>query len=256
MEKKELLDGSKTSFDWQKSPTTLCILPVGSFEQHSRHLPLTSDSIGAQYFGEFVARELGAALLPLLPYGTSNENRGFRGTVSLRPETLMQTVRDIAAEVETQGFTVMIVLNGHGGNFSLGPAIRDINRRDGKLKILLVNYFDFPDAELFDVFKQGKFDIHSGEPETSFLMSLVPELVKPGGVDMHSAYNWKQSDLNTFAMGYFVPDGACGYPSLASREKGDKCILSIKRQIIPYIRERLGWLEQNRTYTGKEWTER
>ena len=174
---KKLLDGTCTSPAWAQAAPKVCVFPVGAFEQHSRHLPLASDDIGAQYFGEFVARELGAALLPTLNYGTSLEQTGFKGTVTLRPETLMQDVRDVAAEVEEQGFAVMIILNGHGGNHVLAPVARDINRRNGKLKILVVNHYEFADWQVLDGPKQGKTDLHSGEFETSLLLAIVPELV-------------------------------------------------------------------------------
>ena len=142
-----LLDGTRTSPEWRKARPKLCVLPVGSFEQHSTHLPLATDNIQVEYFARFIARELGAALLPTLPYGTSLEHSGFPGTFTLRPETLMQIVRDIADAVERQGFTTMILLNGHGGNFALVPVVRDINRSDRKLKILLMTWYDFKDEE-------------------------------------------------------------------------------------------------------------
>ena len=120
-----ILDGSKTSFEWQRRRPRLCVLPVGAFEQHSRHLPLQTDNFKVEYFARFIAGELNAALLPTLNYGTSLEQSGFTGTISLRSETLMHVIRDIAAEVEAQGFTEMILLNGHGGNFALAPAVRE-----------------------------------------------------------------------------------------------------------------------------------
>ena len=248
---KKLLDGTCTSPAWAQAAPKVCVFPVGAFEQHSRHLPLASDDIGAQYFGEFVARELGAALLPTLNYGTSLEQTGFKGTVTLRPETLMQVVRDVAAEVEEQGFAVMIILNGHGGNHVLAPVARDINRRNGKLKILVVNHYEFADWQVLDGPKQGKTDLHSGEFETSLLLAIVPELVGKERPDMRPAHHWRQSDLTTFGVGYFAPAGAPGYPSLASRAKGELLVASIKRNIIPFIRERLRWLRRNRTYGGK-----
>lgn len=250
MSENSLLDGSCTSADWVRARPAICVLPVGSFEQHSLHLPLAADIIGAQYFAEFVARELGAALLPTLPYGTSLEQTGLAGTISLTPETLMQVVRNIAAEVEQQGFTTLIILNGHGGNFALAPAVRDINRRNGRLKILLVNHYEFADRSILDCTKQGKTDLHAGEFETSLHLVIAPHLVRPERADMHTKHDWRQSDLNTFGVGYFAPRGAPGYPSLATREKGEHLVASIKQSIIPFIRERLRWLDHNRTYSG------
>lgn len=250
--KQKFLDGTNTSAAWQERASTHCVLPVGAYEQHSRHLPLISDNFQAEYFALFLARELGAALLPPVNYGTSLEQTGFKGTVTLRPETLMQIIRDIAAEVETQGFTTMIILNAHGGNYCLGPAVRDINRRDGKLKIILADYWTFVDKEILDCPKLGKTDIHAGEFETSLMLAIAPEWVKPDAVDMQPPVeNWKQSDLNTFGMGFFAEHGATGYPSLASREKGEKIVVSIKQNLLRHVTERIEWLNKNRTYGKK-----
>ena len=252
MSEEELLDGTKTSTDWDAAAPAICVLPIGTFEQHSRHLPLISDGFQATYFGEFVACELGAALLPVLNYGTSLEQTGFKGTVTLRPETLMQIVRDIAHEVEGQGFRTLILVNAHGGNYALAPVVRDINRRNRPLKILIVDYWVFVDDNILDAPRQGKTDIHAGEFETSLMLALAPEWVKPDKPDMEPTVpSFRQTDFNTFGMGYFAPQGAVGYPSLASKGKGEKIVASIKRNLLLHLRERLEWLEKNRTYSGK-----
>ena len=226
--------------------------PIGAFEQHSCHLPLATDSIEAEYLGRFVAHELDAALLPVLNYGTSLEHAGFSGTVTLRPETLMQFVRDVADAVEKQGFTTMIILNVHGGNHALGPVVRDINRQDRKLKILLTHFAAPPEGDMLESAASGRPDIHAGELETSLMMVLRPELVKGNGPDIRPTVDgFQQADLDTFGMGFIAPEGAYGHPSLASREKGERALESIKADLIRHIRQRLDWLEKNRTYSGR-----
>lgn len=251
-EEKELLDGTRTSIEWQDKAGALCVLPIGTFEQHSRHLPLACDNIQVTYFGEFIARALGAALLPAMNYATSLEQTGFKGTVTLRPETLMRVVRDIADEVEGQGFRTLIVVNGHGGNYVLGPVARDINRRNRALKILLVDWWAFCDDGVLECPRLGKPDVHAGEFETSVMLALCPGLVKADCVDIRpTVEGFRQSDLNTFGIGYVAPEGAFGSPSLATREKGEKLVASIKKNLLPHIRARLDWLDKNRTYSGK-----
>ena len=251
-DERSLLDGTRTSFEWHEASVSVCVLPVGAFEQHSRHLPLISDSFQAEYFGEFLARELDAGLLPVLSYGTSLEQTGFAGTVTLRPETLMQIIRDIAGELARQGVRRLIIINAHGGNYALGPVVRDVNRMDGPLKILLVDYWAHVKEGITESSRSGTPDIHSGEFETSLMLALKPEWVKPVTDDTAlAAKEYRQSDLNTFGIGIVAPDGAYGNPSLATREKGLKIVESIKKNISVHVRERLAWLEKNPSYNGK-----
>jgi creatinine amidohydrolase len=138
-----MLNGYSTTYQWQDNPTDICILPVGSFEQHSSHLPLNTDTVTAEYFSREIAKNLKAALLPPINFGTSQEHTGFRGTVSLAPETLITVVRNIAAALKPQGFKFLILINGHGGNHVLTSIVRDINSRNYSIKLLLINIWDF-----------------------------------------------------------------------------------------------------------------
>src|SRR5689334_8569356 len=95
-----MIDATSTTHDWQIHTGDVCVLPIGSIEQHSHHLPLDTDVRCGEFFARMIADDLGAALLPVLPFGTCMEHTGFRGSISLRPETLMQFVRDIADQVE------------------------------------------------------------------------------------------------------------------------------------------------------------
>jgi creatinine amidohydrolase/Fe(II)-dependent formamide hydrolase-like protein len=89
------------------------------------------------------------------------------------------------------------------------------------------------------------------------MLALRPDLVRSGGVDMTAQVEgFEQADLNTFGFGYNAPEGAYGSPSLASREKGERIVESIKRNMLRHVRQRLEWLEKNRTYSGKGLDER
>jgi hypothetical protein len=57
-------------------------------------------------------------------------------------------------------------------------------------------------------------------------------------------------------MGWNASEGAHGWPSAGSREKGEKIIASIKANIVPHVAERLEWLAGNRPYGGQDTRER
>lgn len=50
-----MIDGTSTSRAWQSHPTDILVLPVGAFEQHSVHLPLTTDSLQNGHCGRLMA---------------------------------------------------------------------------------------------------------------------------------------------------------------------------------------------------------
>lgn len=247
-----MIDGHATSPQWQAADMRICVLPVGSTEQHGPHLPLDTDSILAEYFGRQIAAALDAALLPTLHYGTSLEHTGFRGSISLRPETLMQVIRDLADEVERQGFTAMIVVNSHGGNHCLVPVIRDINRADRPLKILLVQPGAFSDPALA---KEGRGpDFHAGEWETSLMLAIQPDLVglhRPDMPAQEGPHPLVQADLTTFGLGHLNPAGVIGQPSLATQAKGHAIVASVLENIVPHLRDRLRRLSEGRCYAGR-----
>jgi creatinine amidohydrolase/Fe(II)-dependent formamide hydrolase-like protein/GNAT superfamily N-acetyltransferase len=249
-----MLDGDSTTMDWQRHPTRTCVLPVGSFEQHGHHLPLQTDILLADFFARMIAEDLDAALLPALPIGTCAEHSGFRGSVSLRPETLMQIIRDVADEVQNQGFTILVILNGHGGNFAMAPVVRDINRDDRKLKIIEVSPWEFKPPGPTPVPKQAFGEIHAGEEETSLMLAIHPDLVREPRLDRPpptgEAFPLLQRDLNAFGSGHFNPSGAIGYPTLATAERGRVIVTGIRERMLPHIRDRIRRLREQPRYSG------
>jgi creatinine amidohydrolase/Fe(II)-dependent formamide hydrolase-like protein/GNAT superfamily N-acetyltransferase len=248
-----MIDGHDTTLDWQSHPTDILVLPIGAFEQHSVHLPLDTDSIQADYFGRMIAEDLDAALLPAIHIATSMEHTGHRGSFSLRPETLMHVVRDIADEAIRQHFRILILANAHGGNHCLVPVCRDINRRDGALKILLVNFWEHRDPSIQDSPGDGGMNFHANESETSILLHIHPELVRKERAD--AAYSPRQrelvqSDLTTFGVGNINPSGAIGWPSLATPAKGKAFVDSVRIHMLAHLRNRIARLRASWHYAG------
>ncbi len=249
-----MIDSNATTVDWQRFTGDVIILPVGSIEQHSAHLPVGTDWIEADTFARPIAEALDAALLPALPYSNCLEHSGFRGTFGLTPETLMHVVRDLAEEAERQNFKILIVLNGHGGNFSLTPACRDWNRRDRPLKILLVDFWVYCDPNVVDSKAHPRPEIHVGEWETSLMMALRPDLVRNPGpgmpVDSRETFPLARTDLTTFGVGHFNPAGDLGFSKKASPETGRAIVDSILVNLVPWLNDRIARLRKNPRYSG------
>jgi len=244
---KKHADGNDFSPVWQLNESGIVVWPIGAFEQHGHHLPLNTDNIQAEYHAEMVAEELGACLLPLLPFGNSLEHAGFRGTLTVSPKLLTDLVREFAIEMEKQNFNRLIILNAHGGNFALGPAVRHFNREDHALKILLVNAWEFWNSK----FKTP--EIHSGSAETSLMLAINKDLVgddRRDGDPFKMNPPYKQFDLNHFGVGRMNRNGVWGYPSKASEKAGKQMLESVKKNMVPYIKERLKKFDTDPRYGG------
>lgn len=242
-----MVDRNNTAREWALARTDLLFLPVGAFEQHGPHLPLDTDCRCAEYFARVLAEHFNGAVLPVQSIASSLEHTGWRGSFSLRPETLISLVRDIAEDAESQNYKFLVIVNCHGGNFPLGPASRDWNRRDRKLKILLVDPFFYSYLHK----RADRFDIHAGENETSILMHICgKEFPLPENTVTGNITALRQKDLNTFGVGYLNPNGLPGYPEDASAEKGRTLVKYMTEGIIQEVEERLQLLRKNPRYCG------
>jgi creatinine amidohydrolase len=189
------------------------VLGIGSFEQHSFHLPVETDFFFASRVSREVAERLEALLLNPLPYSTSLEHLDFAGTVTLKPETLRAVVWDIAESVNRWGTRDLVLLNAHGGNFCLIPTARQWNMDKKLPHLLLVDFFS-------GLSNMGD-NLHAGEVETSMMLHLSPERVRADKPE-DFVPKWSRADLTHFGMRGISPTGVWGHPSRATAEKGAK----------------------------------
>ncbi|MFD4510120.1 creatininase family protein [Streptomyces sp. NPDC058457] len=206
--------------------TQVAVLPVGSFEQHGRYLPLATDTLVACA----VAREIAAAypvhLLPPVTVSCSHEHAAWPGTVSISAVTLHAVVTDIGASLRRSGVEALVVVNGHGGNYVLGNVVQEASARGERLAL-------YPAAEDWETALAGAgvetsalTDMHAGEIETSILLHAHPELVRPG----YESADFTADDrrhLLTLGMSAYTESGVIGRPSLGSAEKGKELLSSL-----------------------------
>lgn len=165
-------------------PSSIAILPVGAIEAHGPHLPLETDVIIAGAMARtgaarLTARGLSVIVLPPLTYTAAAFAGGFAGTVSLRPETVLATVLDIARSLSRHGFGVLAVANAHLDPMHLASLEAAVNaiRRDLLLVVAFPNLVEKPWAlRLGDEFRSGA--CHAGQFETSVVLAERPELVR------------------------------------------------------------------------------
>ncbi|WP_336621059.1 creatininase family protein [Streptomyces sp. DH24] len=206
--------------------TQVAVLPVGSFEQHGPYLPLATDTLVACA----IAREIAAAypvhLLPPVTVSCSHEHAAWPGTVSISSVTLHAVIRDMGASLRRSGVDVLVLVNGHGGNYVLGNVVQESGARGERMAL-------FPAAEDWEAARRRArvatsllTDMHAGEIETSILLHAHPEFVRPG----YETSDFVADDrrhLLTLGMSAYTDSGVIGRPSLGSAEKGRKLLASL-----------------------------
>jgi creatinine amidohydrolase len=209
----------------------LALLPIGSIEQHSFHLPVGTDFFIAQALGERVARELGNCyLLPALPFSCSREHCDFTGTVWVKPATLAAIIEDLAGAVHFHGINKLALIVAHGGNWIIKPTIREINLNRTGMKVITTS----PESGTTE---QGQFaELHAGGHETSMMLALHPELVKLDRVPPDFAPTQGREFLDYTGMAGVSPTGIWGAPSQASAEEGERGLTRAAQQAAAYIR--------------------
>jgi creatinine amidohydrolase len=211
-------------------PGSVAILPVGAIEAHGPHLPLETDVIIAQAMARtgaarLAARGLRVLVLPPLTYTSAGFARGFAGTLSLRPETVVATVVDIAGSLGQHGYTVLAIANAHLDPDHLASIEAAVNqiRRGLRLRVAFPNLVIKPWAlRLGDEFKSGA--CHAGQFETSIVLAERPDLVReatmaalpPNPASLSRAIREGKMEFEE-AGG---PRAYFGYPAQATAEEG------------------------------------
>ncbi len=74
-------------------------------------------------------------LLSPLTISCSHEHAAFAGTVSIRAQTLIQVVEDVAESLAQQGVRGLVLVNGHGGNYVLSNIVQQNNVADVRMTL-------------------------------------------------------------------------------------------------------------------------
>jgi len=230
-----MYDVTSTYLDLDESSVDTAVLPVGAIEQHGPHLPLSVDWFQGEVVARQVAERLDAFLLPGIPYGCSQAHTGFRGTISLTPETLGAVVTDIAESLLEQGFRRIAVLNFHGGNLILKLAVRDLNLSQTLGKVVLVSPGQDAGVKLDEILDGYPDEQHAGELETSVMLHAAPGQVGPSRVDHVPGVGPVYFDY--LPMKEFCPDGVWGRSSLATAEKGRLAIDAMVDYTVGYLQD-------------------
>ncbi len=168
---------------WQTVRATrydVAVLPWGATEAHNYHLPYATDTLQCDAIAAESARiawEAGArvVVLPTVPFGVQTTQLDIPLCLNMSPSTQASVLADLARSLDAQGIHKLVVLNGHGGN-DVRQMIRELQPAT-RVFLCAVNWYKVvdPRAHFED---QGD---HAGELETSVMLHVAPELVRPLG---------------------------------------------------------------------------
>ena len=121
------------------------VIPLGSTEQHAQ-LSLTVDCILSERVADDAAEPLGIPVFPPVNYGITPYFKGFPGTISMRPETLIAVFRDVFDSLKRAGFRRIMVVNGHGGNAPVASLAQDWMSENEGVTVRFHNWYNAPET--------------------------------------------------------------------------------------------------------------
>jgi creatinine amidohydrolase len=232
--------------DWkiiQETEYKIAVLPWGATEAHNYHLPYATDSIQCDHVAAESARiawgaGVPVAVLPTVPYGVQTAHAGIPFCINMNPSTQAALLGDVARSLDSHGIGKLVILNGHGGNH-FRQMIRELQPRV-RLFLCTIDWFRIVDpAPFFD--EPGD---HAGELETSMMMHIAPDLVRPLS-EAGSGREFK-SRIGAFHEGWaWAPrpwpkisaDTGVGNPAASTAAKGEAYFKAVTGQIGQFLIE-------------------
>ena len=230
----------------------IVLLPVASMEQHGPHLPVGVDTILCEGVckaaAEIAIADTPVVVAPTLWCGMAEHHMAFGGTFTFDIPTYRAVLLCFLKSIERHGFKNVFIMNGHGGNIAaLGAFLPDFSRETG-LRIYASTYFALCEPALPPLLEDQKSVHHACEVETSMMMVLAPDTVKPDRFG--EAYGMLEGDPRSLirsplarfrSFKDLTPSGVVGDARRANRQKGEKLLAVCAQAVAEVLRDREKW---------------
>jgi creatinine amidohydrolase len=227
----------------RRTEYSVAVLPWGATEAHNYHLPYATDNVQAEQVAIRAAERAWAegarvVVLPTVPFGVNTTQLDIPLCLNMNPSTQLALLGDHAASLEGQGIRKLLILNGHGGN-DFRQIVRELQPRT-RVFLSVINWWSCVDVRRF-ISEPGD---HAGEAETSAMLHLAPDLVRP--LEEAGSGRAKASRLRGIREGWawaprrwtqVTSDTGIGDPSKSTPEKGEAYVAAAVERITEFLVE-------------------
>jgi len=218
------------------------LFPVGSTEQHGKHMAIDNDAFTALEISRRVAEKTGVLVASPLYFGYSPHHMNFKGSITLSFETLVDVYREVCESLLHHGFNKVVIMNAHGGNSNpIREALHRIQQETGKR---VYSVMVFPGAtgfgsEAVKVIEQ-KGGGHACELETSIGMALGQRLLMDKAEDWKPEYSsidpkYRNKVAAAYSFDEVTSIGSLGDPTKATKKKGKVLVDAVVDDLAEFI---------------------
>jgi creatinine amidohydrolase len=231
----------------------MAIIPTAACEQHGPHLPLSVDTIDCYEVAKRVSAKTGVPVVPPLTYGCSQSHGNFPGTLSLRPETMMKVICEIAEWLYKSRIRKVLILNGHMWNWGPIYSARENLRYDfPNLQVRVLNWWETTPKtmnKLVDDCPVFPSYIHANISETACVLAARPDLVNMGeAVDEDDYETFFEYRMDQYSKSGVVGRGA----TKATAELGEKLFAMVVDALVPMVKNALEEDKKISEYDNKD----
>lgn len=243
----------------------LCILPMGCLEKHGQHLPVGTDYYTSALVARLAAEIEDAVVFPtgfwvgdVSGYHARKNVTKNHGGIGMKTQTLLHTMEELCDEIARNGFTKILIFNGHGGSMALIRKFIEEQTRKGKpykvfycgskdgarcqpepfLKEITENRAEYPMITDTDIavmqswVPTGYQGGHANFLETAYVFGERPELIRPDKYYAEDGLNNHRTDYLTKQGISMGGDWSARYPNMYSGAAPHGCSQSIGEVMI------------------------
>ncbi len=176
-------------------------------------------------------------VLPTIPFGVNTGQLDVTLDINMMPSTQAAVLYDVVHALANQGIPKLVVLNGHGGN-NFKQMIREIGVQFPDVFLCMFNWYHILDnSAYFD--EPGD---HAGEMETSVMMHVVPDLVRPLSeagtgatrpftvAGLREGWVWAERDWLKATV-----DTGVGNPARSTADKGERFLNALTQKVAGFL---------------------